>query len=177
MTAIIVVLLLCLLAFALGWLLSKVFGGGSSEVDNSENEYILSQIAAKEQELAQCRSAKESLSAKAAPVAASIAATATTAVASVAAVTTDTSGRKDDLKIVEGIGPKIEELLHNAGILTFTQLANAPKAAIEKILEDAGPRYQMHDPSTWAQQSQLCADGKWTELKVLQDELNKGKAE
>jgi predicted flap endonuclease-1-like 5' DNA nuclease len=179
MTPIIVVLLLCLLAFALGWLLSNIFGGGTTEIDNSENEYLLKQIAAKEQELAQCRSNRANLSAKVSANKASVptVAAASAVVASSIAPVADTSGRKDDLKIVEGIGPKIEELLHNAGILTFEQLANASKETIDKILEEAGPRYQMHDPTTWPAQSKLCAEGKWTELKVLQDELNKGKAE
>lgn len=87
------------------------------------------------------------------------------------------AGRVDDLKIVEGIGPKIEELLNNAGIKTFAQLASTSVARLNEILEAAGPRYQMHDPGTWPQQSGLANEGKWTELKVLQDELNKGKAE
>jgi hypothetical protein len=43
-------------------------------------------------------------------------------------------------------------------------------------LHDAGSRFQMHDPSTWPQQSDLAAAGKWDELKALQDKLNAGKA-
>ena len=31
-------------------------------------------------------------------------------------------------------------------------------------------------PETWPQQAQLAADGKWDELKALQDELDGGKA-
>jgi predicted flap endonuclease-1-like 5' DNA nuclease len=83
--------------------------------------------------------------------------------------------RKDDLKIVEGIGPKIEELFHNAGILTFAQLANSSIEKLKEILEAAGPRYQMHDPSTWPQQGNLANNGQWTALKILQDDLKAGK--
>lgn len=81
----------------------------------------------------------------------------------------------DDLKIVEGIGPKIEGLLNNEGILTFAQLAATTTERIKEILDAAGPRFQMHDPTTWPQQSALARDGKWDELKTWQDELNKGR--
>jgi predicted flap endonuclease-1-like 5' DNA nuclease len=81
---------------------------------------------------------------------------------------------KDDLKVVEGIGPKIEGLFNEAGILTFEQLANTPASRLKEILVAAGSRYQMHDPTTWPAQSKLADDGKWEELKKWQDELNKG---
>jgi predicted flap endonuclease-1-like 5' DNA nuclease len=84
--------------------------------------------------------------------------------------------KKDDLKIVEGIGPKIEELFNNAGIYTFAQLADTSVDKMKAILDAAGPRFQIHDPSTWADQSALARDGKWDELKKWQDELYKGKA-
>lgn len=82
----------------------------------------------------------------------------------------------DDLKIVEGIGPKIEGLLNNAGIFSFEQLANANTESLQDILENAGSRYQIHDPSTWAKQAKLAAEGKMEELQKWQDELKGGKA-
>ncbi len=85
------------------------------------------------------------------------------------------TGKADDLKKVEGIGPKIEELLNAAGISTFAQLAGSNTAQLKAILEAAGPRFQMHDTGTWPQQAILARDGKWEALKVLQDELNKGR--
>ena len=33
----------------------------------------------------------------------------------------------------------------------------------------------MHVPDTWPQQAQLATDGKWDELKVLQDKLDGGR--
>ena len=88
-----------------------------------------------------------------------------------------TSGktRKDDLTKIEGIGPKINELLNNAGIYTFGQLANATIDFLKTVLSDAGSRFQMHDPGTWPQQSELARDGKWDELKIIQDRLDGGK--
>jgi predicted flap endonuclease-1-like 5' DNA nuclease len=81
----------------------------------------------------------------------------------------------DDLKVVEGIGPKIEQLLNNEGILTFAQLAVTAPERIKEILVAGGSRFQMHDPTTWPEQSALARDGKWDELKVWQDALNKGR--
>jgi large subunit ribosomal protein L27 len=86
------------------------------------------------------------------------------------------SGKADDLKKVEGIGPKIEQLLHDKGILTFNDLAAASVEAVRAILAEAGPRYTIHDPGTWGKQAEMAAAGKWDELKAWQKELDGGKA-
>ena len=85
------------------------------------------------------------------------------------------SGPKDDLKIVEGIGPKIEEVLFNAGIHTYTELARTPVNRLKDILEEAGSRFSMHDPGTWSAQALLAANGEWDNLKAYQEFLNAGK--
>jgi len=82
---------------------------------------------------------------------------------------------KNNLRRIEGIGPKIEGLLNAASIVTFQQLADAPQATLLAILAAAGPRYKMHNPATWNQQAALAAAGKLTELAKLQDELKGGK--
>ncbi len=81
----------------------------------------------------------------------------------------------DDLTKIEGIGPKISEHLHTAGITTFAELAKTKTEKIQEVLDNAGPKYNIHDPKTWAEQSGMAADGKWDELKVWQDELMGGK--
>lgn len=81
----------------------------------------------------------------------------------------------NDLKIVEGIGPKIEELLKNAGIRTWSDLAAAPAGRLQEILDQAGENYRLADPGTWPQQAGLAAEGRWQELKDLQDSLRGGK--
>ncbi|MEZ7499010.1 50S ribosomal protein L21 [Flavobacterium sp. Arc3] len=86
------------------------------------------------------------------------------------------SKKADDLKIVEGVGPKAAEALVAAGIDTFAKLAKAKAAAVKEILEASESKLSHLDPTTWAQQAQLAADGKMDELKKLQDELNGGKA-
>jgi large subunit ribosomal protein L20 len=82
----------------------------------------------------------------------------------------------DDLKIIEGIGPKIADLFIAAGISTFAQLAATDTERMKEILAEGGPRFATHDPSTWAEQARLAAEGKMDELKVLQDQLNGGRA-
>ncbi|WP_298330416.1 50S ribosomal protein L21 [uncultured Dokdonia sp.] len=83
------------------------------------------------------------------------------------------SSKADDLKKVEGIGPKIAETLVEAGISTFAELAKTDAAKISEII--AGVRGN-HVTDTWPAQAQLAADGKWDELKKWQDELDGGKA-
>ena len=82
----------------------------------------------------------------------------------------------DDLKIIEGIGPKAAEVLVAGGIDTFAKLASTSAEKVKEILDAAEAKVQHLDPTTWAQQAQLAADGKMDELKKLQDELNGGKA-
>lgn len=89
----------------------------------------------------------------------------------------ETSAKKDDLKIIEGIGPKIEELLNSKGIYTFAQLADAKDEDTQAILKEAGSRFQIHDATTWNEQAELARDGKWDELKALQDRLNAGRGD
>ncbi|MBK9337816.1 MAG: hypothetical protein IPM98_15200 [Lewinellaceae bacterium] len=86
-----------------------------------------------------------------------------------------TDGPRDDLKIVEGIGPKIEQLLFKAGVTTYGQLAATSVQHLKDILVEAGPRYAMHDPGTWSAQALLAANGEWENLKAYQDFLNAGK--
>jgi len=86
------------------------------------------------------------------------------------------SGKNDDLKKIEGIGPAIEKLLNAEGIFTFAVLAGTSSDRIKEILVAAGSRFGFHDPTTWPNQADLAANGKWDELKKLQDELDGGKA-
>lgn len=81
----------------------------------------------------------------------------------------------DDLKRIEGIGPKISGVLNAAGITTFAQLADASAGQIEQILEAADPNLlRLAKPATWPEQARLAAGGQWEELEALQDELHGG---
>jgi predicted flap endonuclease-1-like 5' DNA nuclease len=87
-------------------------------------------------------------------------------------------GRKikvDDLKLVEGIGPKIEALFHKAGLKTWASVAKSNPVRLKEILVAAGERFQMHNPGTWPKQCQMMVDDKWKELKAYQEKLDGGK--
>ena len=87
-----------------------------------------------------------------------------------------TTKKADDLKKIEGIGPKIASILTEAGYETFAKLAKAnPEKIREILLEKGGKRYAMHDPTTWPKQAEMAAEGKWDELKKWQDELDGGR--
>ena len=82
----------------------------------------------------------------------------------------------DDLKRIEGIGPKISSVLQAAGITTFAQLAATEVSRLEQILEEADPRLlRLADPTTWPEQARQAAAGDWDALKALQNELKRGR--
>jgi predicted flap endonuclease-1-like 5' DNA nuclease len=80
----------------------------------------------------------------------------------------------NDLTVVEGIGPKINELFKDNGIKSFTDLANQSIPQMRAILDKGGSRFRIANPETWAQQATLAASNKWTELRKLQNELSGG---
>jgi predicted flap endonuclease-1-like 5' DNA nuclease len=80
---------------------------------------------------------------------------------------------RDDLKIIEGIGPKIESVLRDSGINTYAQLAVTQEIILESILMDAD--IKMANPTTWREQAALAEKGYWDELKTLQDNLVAGR--
>jgi len=83
--------------------------------------------------------------------------------------------KADDLKKIEGVGPKAMEAMVNAGLDTFAKVAKAKPEAIEAILAEASSRLAHLVANTWPQQAKLAADGKWDELKDLQDKLDGGR--
>ncbi len=80
----------------------------------------------------------------------------------------------DDLELIEGIGPKIAELLNQAGVHRFRELAQMTPEQIQPILDRAGANYKLADPSTWPEQALLAANNHWRGLKSLQDVLTAG---
>ena len=82
---------------------------------------------------------------------------------------------KDDLKKIEGIGPKIQEQLNKAGINTFEDLKNSNRDFIKDLLHEAGPQYRMHEPETWPEQADMAFEGQWEKLKEYQDFLIGGR--
>ncbi|MCK6628181.1 MAG: DUF4332 domain-containing protein [Anaerolineae bacterium] len=84
------------------------------------------------------------------------------------------SAAPDDLKVIEGIGPKIATLLNSAGITTFAQLAETEVSRLEQLLVEANLR-RLADPATWPEQAKLAAAGDWEAFKALTDQLKGGR--
>ncbi len=87
----------------------------------------------------------------------------------------DAGAQRDDLTKIEGIGPKVAQLLADAGITSFAALAAVPVAHLRDLLSAAGSRYRLIDPATWPEQAALAAQGDWAAFKALVAELKAGK--
>ncbi|MBK8505615.1 MAG: 50S ribosomal protein L27 [Saprospiraceae bacterium] len=84
------------------------------------------------------------------------------------------AGKEDDLKVIEGIGPKLESILKEAGISNLKVMSESDPEKLAEILEGAGSRYKMFNPTTWPKQAGLAVEGKWDELKEYQSKLDGG---
>ncbi len=86
------------------------------------------------------------------------------------------SAEPQDLTRIEGIGPAISRILNEAGIVNYAQLADAAADRLREILEAAGPRFRIAQPTSWPQQANLAAEERWDELQELQDSLTAGRS-
>jgi len=82
-------------------------------------------------------------------------------------------GTPDDLKLIEGIGPRSAQVLNEAGVTSFSKLAGMGPDSIQGILREGNVRVPY--PETWPEQAALAAAGKWDDLKTLQDTLQGGR--
>jgi predicted flap endonuclease-1-like 5' DNA nuclease len=80
----------------------------------------------------------------------------------------------DDLKLIEGIGPKIASILAADGITTFAQLGATDVSRLKEIIAQAGLT-ALADPASWPEQAALAAAGKMAELEALQGQLKGGR--
>jgi predicted flap endonuclease-1-like 5' DNA nuclease len=80
----------------------------------------------------------------------------------------------DNLEIIEGIGPKIAQLLRLNGVSSFARLAAMSVPALQAILDKGGERFRIANPQTWAEQAALAAANRWGDLRRLQDALDAG---
>lgn len=84
-------------------------------------------------------------------------------------------GKPDNLKKIEGIGPKIEKLLRNNEVYSFQQLSEASVADLRSYVMQGGKHMKSHDPTAWPQQAKLAAEGRWDDLEALQKALKAGR--
>jgi large subunit ribosomal protein L21 len=80
-------------------------------------------------------------------------------------------GGKDNIELIEGIGPKIAQVLADNGIATFAKLADAKPDDLSAMLKASGGRFSLASTDSWPQQAALLRDGKMDEFKKLTDEL------
>ncbi|MDD5394269.1 MAG: hypothetical protein PHE17_14745 [Thiothrix sp.] len=185
------IIILLALAFLLGmllcWLLRKMgicCGGGSAAYDHEADGAKAGGYTADMNSLLRSRETPDNASASrsvfggaASGLTNTAGGLATAATGLAASLSGIASGHKDDLKKLEGIGPKIEQLLNTAGIQNFEQLAALTPDVIKPILEAAGAQFKMHDPKSWPYQAELAAKGEWERLKEYQNLLIGGQAE
>ncbi|TDE16397.1 hypothetical protein [Dyadobacter psychrotolerans] len=140
-------------AALLGYILARL-------IMNSRIRNLKEEVDQRKIELVECRALPE-------PVLAAKPVANKGALRTVYPVEEPNAGIRQDLKVIEGIGPKIEEILNKNGINNYSRLANMPPVRIAAILKGAGPRFQLHDPTTWPRQASLANEGKWKELEEL----------
>lgn len=63
----------------------------------------------------------------------------------------------DDLTKLDGVGPKLAEILAEGGISSYAAMAAASVEDVQKILESAGSRYASKDPAPWIEQAKTLA--------------------
>jgi len=85
----------------------------------------------------------------------------------------DTELEVDDFTKIEGIGDKINQILHDSGIKTYQTLSRTNVEDLFEILEHN--KLGFHNPDTWSKQAKLANEGLWDELKDLQEKLNRGR--
>ncbi len=84
------------------------------------------------------------------------------------------SAGRDDLKRIEGIGPKMEKALNAAGIETFARLAEANEDELRSAIEAQGMRFAPSMP-TWAKQAAYLASGDEAGFEAYKEHLTAGR--
>lgn len=82
--------------------------------------------------------------------------------------------QENDLTIIEGIGPKVEELFKTSGILTWKSLSETSVDRCNEILSKAGELFDFYNAATWPRQARLAYQRRWNDLKAWQESLSGG---
>lgn len=83
--------------------------------------------------------------------------------------------KQDNLQIIEGIGPKMESVLKENVISSFSVLASKSPQDLRNILNKYGDKYKIIDPGTWSKQASFAKDENFDGLIDLQKKLDGGK--
>lgn len=168
----------------LGYLLGRLLRGGNN--NSLDIETYKSQISKLEIELAACKKSNDTSSLSTGVVGNTLTSMATAEAVHLTKSVVDFDGvkakaafgkkiKENDLTVVEGIGPKIQELFHNHDIKTWSALAACSVEKCQEVLNTGGKNFDLHKPGTWPEQADLAAKGLWQKLKDWQDQLDGGK--
>ena len=169
---ILIPLLVGLISALLGYLLGLLFRGGNDDSDR---------IAKLEADLEACKNSRTSLEADLKSANADLAAALASGASTIpfdAMAAKAVFGKKieeNDLTIVEGIGPKIQELFHKHDIMTWKALSECSVNKCQSVLDSVGDRFKIHSPGSWPEQAKMAYEGRWSDLLKWQDELDGGK--
>jgi predicted flap endonuclease-1-like 5' DNA nuclease len=84
---------------------------------------------------------------------------------------------QDDFTHLAGIGKKISTTLNNAGIKSFSKLAETDVNHIREVFEKENPALlKLSNPTTWPEQARLAAEGDWEALSNLQKSIKATKS-
>jgi len=72
---------------------------------------------------------------------------------------------KDDLTVIEGVGPNIQRLFFQNNINSWESLSKCSVQKCQSILDTAGEAYKMHSPKGWPDQARMAHRGQWERLR------------
>ncbi|MEE9352427.1 MAG: hypothetical protein V3U78_09215 [Thiotrichaceae bacterium] len=73
-----------------------------------------------------------------------------------------------NLRVIEGIGPVMERVLHEHGVHNWTDLSTKSDVDLRSILDNYEDKYKGVEIEGWVEQAKLAASGKVEELIALQ---------
>ena len=85
-------------------------------------------------------------------------------------VSRNASSQRDDLTKIRGIGKATSDLLSRSGITSYRDLYEAEPQRLRQLLDQAGPKFKLIDPSNWSQQAALAMNANSDGLKRWQPE-------
>ena len=168
---------MCILIPAIVGLLCALFGYllGKSSVKKVDETIYTNKISRLEGDLKECNSKLGALKMQDSRMAAAMSTPLLVFNAGEAKAIFGKLIKENDLKIVEGIGPKIEQLFLSAGISTWKKLSETSVADCQAVLNGGGEAFKVHNPGTWPEQAKLAYEGQWKKLLEWQDKLDGGK--
>ena len=80
------------------------------------------------------------------------------------------SSQRDDLTKIRGIGKATSNLLSRSGITSYRDLYEVEPQRLRQLLDQAGRKFKLIDPSSWSRQAELAMSADWDGLERWQSE-------